>query len=119
MKRFVKLNKEYRELEKIMAAKQTYEQVINLLEEARELLATENDPDLREMAKQEQEEAQNKLPELEETIKLLLIPADPEDGKNAIVEIRGGTVVTKPPFLPETCSGCTPVSAKTKAGGLK
>jgi len=91
MKRFVKLNKEYRELEKIMAAKQTYEQVINLLEEARELLATENDPDLREMAKQEQEEAQNKLPELEETIKLLLIPADPEDGKNAIVEIRGGT----------------------------
>lgn len=91
MKRFVKLNKEYRELEKIMAAKQTYEQVVNLLEEARELLATENDPDLREMAKQEQEEAQNKLPELEETIKLLLIPADPEDGKNAIVEIRGGT----------------------------
>ncbi|NLE33112.1 MAG: peptide chain release factor 1 [Bacteroidales bacterium] len=91
MKRFVKLNKEYRELEKIMAAKQTYEQVINLLEEARELLATENDPDLREMAKREQEEAQNKLPELEETIKLLLIPADPEDGKNAIVEIRGGT----------------------------
>lgn len=91
MKRYVKLNKEYRELEKIMAAKQTYEQVVNLLEEARELLATENDPDLREMAKQEQEEAQNKLPELEETIKLLLIPADPEDGKNAIVEIRGGT----------------------------
>ncbi|OPZ96817.1 MAG: Peptide chain release factor 1 [Bacteroidetes bacterium ADurb.Bin416] len=91
MKRFVKLNKEYRELEKIMAAKQTYEQVVNLLEEARELLATENDPDLREMAKQEHEEAQNKLPELEETIKLLLIPADPEDGKNAIVEIRGGT----------------------------
>jgi len=54
-------------------------------------LATETDPDLKEMAKQELDESQNSLPALEETIKLLLIPADPEDGKNAIVEIRGGT----------------------------
>lgn len=91
MKRFVKLNKEYRELEKIMAAKQTYERLLNNIEEARELLATETDSDLKEMAKQELDDSQNNLPALEETIKLLLIPADPEDGKNAIVEIRGGT----------------------------
>lgn len=91
MKRFVKLNKEYRELERIMTAKQTYERLLNNIEEARELLATETDPDLKEMAKQELDESQNSLPALEETIKLLLIPADPEDGKNAIVEIRGGT----------------------------
>lgn len=91
MKRYVKLNKEYRELERIMAAKRTYEGLLINIEEAKELLSAESDPDIREMAKQELEESQAKLPEQEETIKLLLIPADPEDAKDAIVEIRGGT----------------------------
>lgn len=91
MKRYVKLNKEYRELERLLMAKQAYERLLYNMEEARELLATENDPDLKEMARQELDAGQSQLPEMEEAIKLLLIPADPEDGKNAIVEIRGGT----------------------------
>jgi peptide chain release factor 1 len=91
MKRFVKLNKEYRDLEQIMNAKKEYQTTLAHLSEAKEILDTENDPEMREMAKAEIDELEPKIPEMEESIKLLLIPADPEDGKNAIVEIRGGT----------------------------
>lgn len=91
MKRFVKLNKEYRDLEKIVAARNEYKQTLNGIEEAHLLLETESDPELKEMAREEMETCSERLPSLEEEIKLLLVPADPEDDKNAIVEIRGGT----------------------------
>ena len=91
MKRFVKLNKEYRDLEKIVAARAAYVQALNGVEEARMLLDTEQDPEMREMAREELEANSEKIPALEEEIKLLLVPADPQDDKNAIVEIRGGT----------------------------
>jgi len=91
MKRFVKLNKEYRDLEKIVTTREEYIQALNGIEEARGLLDTEKDPEMREMAREELESCTAKIPVLEEEIKILLIPADPEDGKNAIVEIRGGT----------------------------
>jgi len=91
MKRFVRLNKEYRDLEKIVSAKIEYEGLTKNIREAKELLENETDSDLRELAKSELDESLEKMPELEERIKLLLVPADPEDSKNAIVEIRGGT----------------------------
>ena len=91
MKRFVKLNKEYSDLERIMKTKNEYETTLKNIAEAKEILQTEDDPDMREMAKAELDELEPKLPEMEEAIKLMLIPSDPEDGKNAIVEIRGGT----------------------------
>ncbi len=91
MKRFVKLNKEYRDLEQIMATKKEYQTTLSHISEAKEILETETDPEMREMAKAELAELEPKIPEMEESIKLLLIPADPEDSKNAIVEIRGGT----------------------------
>jgi peptide chain release factor 1 len=91
MKRFVKLNKEYRDLEKIVSARKEYEQVLTGIEESKNILANENDQELREMAKEELDTCNQRLPVLEEEIKLLLVPADPQDGKNAIVEIRGGT----------------------------
>ncbi len=91
MKRFVKLNKEYRDLEKIVAARNEYQQLVNGIEEARMILDSENDPEMREMAKEELDACTSRVPSLEEEIKLLLVPADPEDSKNAIVEIRGGT----------------------------
>ncbi|MDH6534959.1 peptide chain release factor 1 [Parabacteroides sp. 52] len=90
-KRFIKLNKEYHDLELILSARKKYIQTLQNVEEAKHILETEQDPELREMAKEEQEANANRIPELEEEIKLLLIPADPQDGKNAIVEIRGGT----------------------------
>ncbi|MDR0873272.1 MAG: peptide chain release factor 1 [Prevotellaceae bacterium] len=91
MKRYVKLNKEYRDLEKIILAQNEYKMMLSHLAEAKEILDTENDPEMREMAKAEIDEIEPKIPEMEENIKLLLIPTDPEDGKNAILEIRGGT----------------------------
>ncbi|MBQ5750451.1 MAG: peptide chain release factor 1 [Bacteroidaceae bacterium] len=90
-KRYVKLTKEYSDLEKINIATIRYEGLINSITEAREILDTENDPEMREMAKEELDTCQEQIPGMEEEIKLLLVPADPEDGKNAIVEIRGGT----------------------------
>lgn len=91
MKRFVKLNKEYSELEKIIDSKREYEGLLKNISDAKEILESESDAEIRELAKDELEESQKKLPEIEEKIKLLLVPADPEDSKNAIVEIRGGT----------------------------
>jgi len=89
--RFIKLNKEYRDLEKIVAARNEYQQVIAGIEEAKTILETESDSEMREFAKEELDTYTQRLPELEEKIKLLLIPADLQDEKNAIVEIRGGT----------------------------
>ena len=91
MKRFVKLNKEYHDLERIIHARNHYKLLLDHLNEAKQLLDTENDPEMREMAKGELEEIQSKLPQLEEEIKLMLVPNDPQDGKNAIMEIRAGT----------------------------
>lgn len=91
MKRYVRLTKEYKELEKLTATTRRYRSLIDNVAEARELLACESDAEMREMAKEQLDAATEEIPRLEEEIKLLLIPADPEDGKNAILEIRGGT----------------------------
>lgn len=91
MKRFVKLNKEFRDLEKIVKARNEYKQVLTGIDEAKKILETESDSDMREIARDELDACYARLPLLEEEIKLLLVPADPQDSKNAIVEIRGGT----------------------------
>ena len=91
MARYVKLNKEYHELERIMDAQKRYRTALADLADAKQVLAEESDADLREMARAEQESLEKRIPLLEEEIKLLLIPADPEDGKNVVMEIRGGT----------------------------
>ncbi len=91
MKRFVRLNKEYSDLQKIVEKRNEYKRLLDNLAEAKQMLETETDPEMREMAKAEIEEITPKIPQMEEEIKLLLIPADPEDSKNCIVEIRGGT----------------------------
>ena len=91
MKKFVQLNKDYKELEPIIAAGKEYEKMISDLTSAKDILVNEKDDELREMAREEIADIEPRLPEMEQRIKLLLIPADPDDGKNAIVEIRGGT----------------------------
>ena len=91
MNRFVKLNKEYRELEQIVEAGDELKSAGKSYDEAQEILNTENDKELREMAEMEIEELEAKIPELETKIKMLLVPADPEDSKNVILEIRAGT----------------------------
>ncbi len=91
MKRYVKLTKEYKDLERLVKVTRNYRTLLENIDEAREVLATENDDEMRSMAKEQLDDSTAQLPALEEEIKILLIPADPEDGKNAIVEIRGGT----------------------------
>lgn len=91
MKKYVRLNKEYKELEPIVEAYKNYKNVISNIDSAREILSSEKDPEMREMAKAELDELTDKLPAMEEEIKMLLLPTDPEDEKNAIVEIRAGT----------------------------
>ena len=90
-KRYVKLTKEYSELKKLMDARNDYRTTLANLDEARALLESEHDPEMRDMARAEIDDIEARLPQLEEHIKLLLIPADPEDSKNAVMEIRGGT----------------------------
>lgn len=91
MKRYIKLNKEYSDLEKIVKARDEYKQMLTTIDEAKNILENEDDAELKEIAREELDTATSRLPELEEEIKFLLVPADPEDAKNAIVEIRGGT----------------------------
>jgi peptide chain release factor 1 len=91
MKKFIALNREYRELEPVVVAINGYENIIAGIESAKEILAVEKDPEMLEMAKNEIDELSAQLPKIEENIRLLLIPADPQDSKNAILEIRAGT----------------------------
>ena len=90
-RRYVKLTKEYKDLGKIMAARKEYMGHLQNIEDAREMLAMEDDAETKEMLREEMSASERRIPELEEEIKLLLIPADPEDDKNVIMEIRGGT----------------------------
>lgn len=90
-KRYVRLTKEYKELERIIDATRRYRNMLDNVAEARGILDSESDSDMRAMAKEQLDEAGSALPAIEEEIKLLLVPADPEDEKNAILEIRGGT----------------------------
>ncbi|MCQ2160150.1 MAG: peptide chain release factor 1 [Bacteroidales bacterium] len=91
MKKYVQLNKDYKELEPIIKAGLEYSRMLDELQSAKDILINEKDEDLREMAREEINEIEPKLPDMEQNIKLLLIPADPDDAKNAMVEIRGGT----------------------------
>ncbi|MFD2555881.1 MULTISPECIES: peptide chain release factor 1 [Sphingobacterium] len=91
MKRFAKLNKEYKDLSKIVEQYHIYKNIISNIDTNKDILVNEKDQELREMAKEEQDILLVQREEKEEEIRLMLIPKDPEDSKNAIIEIRGGT----------------------------
>ncbi|MBO4567293.1 MAG: PCRF domain-containing protein, partial [Bacteroidales bacterium] len=91
MKKYVQLNKDYKELEPIIKAGQEYGKMLDNLQSAKDILLNEKDDELREMAREEIAEIEPRIPQMEQDIKLMLIPADPDDSKNAMVEIRGGT----------------------------
>lgn len=91
MKRFIKLNRDYKELTPIIEAFMTYKEHLAGIEHAREILQTEKDEEFRGMAKEELAILTRKKELLEEEIRLMLVPADPQDNKHAIMEIRAGT----------------------------
>jgi peptide chain release factor 1 len=91
IKKFTALSKEYKELEKLVSLFREYRTVLKNYEESKELFLTEKDAEMKQMAKEEIELLEPRKIELEERLRLMLIPKDPEDGKNAIIEIRAGT----------------------------
>jgi len=91
MKRYIKLSKDYKELQAVVDSYKKYKNIIDNLESAKEMLKTEKDEEFRELAKEELNEMVKQKGSMEEEIRIMLIPADPQDKKNAIVEIRAGT----------------------------
>lgn len=89
MKQFTKINKEYSGLKEIVSKTQEYKKVLEGIASAKEMMA-DDDPEMKEMAKMELDELNGQIPELEEILKQLLIPKDPEDEKDVIIEIRSG-----------------------------
>ena len=91
MKRFTKLNKEYRDLEEVVDVYFKYKKIVEGIAEAKEILKNEKDKELKDMAKMELDELEEQQEPLEEEIRVLLLPKDPEDAKTCVVEIRAGT----------------------------
>src|SRR5688572_33011098 len=89
--RYIKLNKEYKELKLLVEKREAYLTLVNNMEEAEQIMSDGGDSEMLEMAKMQLEEAKEALPPLEEEIKFLLIPKDPEDAKDVVMEIRAGT----------------------------
>lgn len=91
MKRYVKLNREYKQLEPVVEALNAYRDLLSNIDSAKSMISEEKDEELKDMAREELELYQHQLGPMEEDIKMLLLPRDPEDDKSAIVEIRAGT----------------------------
>ncbi|MDG1330602.1 MAG: peptide chain release factor 1 [Flavobacteriaceae bacterium] len=89
--RYIQLNKEYKDLRLLMDKREEYVTLNDNINEAEEIISDGSDAEMVEMAKMEMDDAKNRVPQLEEEIKFLLIPKDPEDAKNAVMEIRAGT----------------------------
>ena len=90
-KRYIQISKEYKDLKKIIDKGEVYKNLIANKSEAQEIISTEKDDEMIEMAKMQLEEVEAELPKIEEDLKVLLIPKDPDDSKNVVVEIRAGT----------------------------
>lgn len=91
MKKYIQLNKEYKELGPVVNAYLEYKDTLSNIDSAKDILSNEKDEEMREMAKSELDELTGKVDDMEEKLKILLLPADPQDDKNAILEIRAGS----------------------------
>ena len=114
MKRYVRLTKEYKDLEKLTAVTRRYRTLLGNIEEAREVLGSESDAELRQMAKDELDEATDALPALEEEIKLLRLTR--RIRRMWCLRFVAEQAVTKLPYLPETFSRCIPSIASRRDG---
>lgn len=90
-KRYIALNREYKDLSALMEKRKQYLNLSQRQKEAEEIISDGSDTEMCDMAKEELEEVKSKLPSLEETIRFMLIPKDPEDAKNVVMELRAGT----------------------------
>ena len=90
-KRYIELNKEYKDLRALMDVREKYMELVNNIKESEEIISDGSDPEMTEMAKLQMEEAKKEIRKLEEEIRMMLVPKDPEDAKNVVMEIRAGT----------------------------
>lgn len=90
-KRYIELNKEYKDLRALMDVREKYMALVDNIKESEEIISDGSDPEMTEMAKLQMEEAKKEIPKLEEKIRMMLVPKDPEDAKNVVMEIRAGT----------------------------
>ncbi|MDB2599510.1 peptide chain release factor 1 [Flavobacteriaceae bacterium] len=89
-KKYVQLTKEYKDIKTIVDIGEVYKSLLDNISEAEEIISNEKDPEMIEMAKLQLDEAKKEIPKIEEEIKVLLIPKDPDDAKNVVVELRAG-----------------------------
>ena len=89
-KKYVQLTKEYKDIKTIVDIGEIYKSLLDNISEAEEIISTEKDPEMIEMAKLQLDDAKKEIPKIEEEIKVLLIPKDPDDAKNVVVELRAG-----------------------------
>ena len=89
-KKYVQLTKEYKDIKTIVDIGEVYKSLLDNISEAEEIISTEKDPEMIEMAKLQLDEAKKEIPKIEEENKVLLIPKDPDDAKNVVVELRAG-----------------------------
>ena len=99
-----------------MEKRKHYLKLSQRLKEAEEIISDGSDPEMSDMAKEELEEVKSKLPALEETIRFMLIPKDPEDAKNVVMELRAGTGGDEASILLVTCIVCTQNTASERGG---
>jgi len=90
-KRYIELNKEYKDLRALMDVREKYMELVDNIKESEEIISDGSDPEMTEMAKLQMEDAKKEIPKLEEEIRMMLVPKDPEDAKNVVMEIRAGT----------------------------
>ena len=117
-KRYIKLNKEYKDLGLLIEKKKIYKELLLNIKEAEEICNNEDDKEMMEMASDQLNEAKEKILTLEEEIKFLLIPKDPDDSKNVVVELRAGTGGDEASILLEICLECILNSVKVISGML-
>ena len=118
-KRYVKLTKEYKDLNDIMKARREYIQCLNGLEEAKQIMTNESDPEMKEMAREEANLCEVRIPELEEEIKHYSFLRIRKMTEMLFWRYAVVREVMKPPFLQATCSVCTPNTARQKVGDWK
>lgn len=116
VKQFVQLNKEYKELEPIIETSERYRTAVANLAEAKDTLAMDKDEEMREMAREMIAELEPQLVQMEEEIKLLLIPKDPQDSKTPSSKSAAARAATRRRSSPATCCACTPNTSSRKAG---
>ena len=119
MKKFIKMSKDYKDLQAVVEAYKKYKDVIGNIANAKDIIANEKDEEFREMAKMELDGFVEEKDKLEEDIRLLLLPQDPQDSKNAQMEIRAGSGGDEASIFAGDLSVCTNIIAIRKASRLK